>query len=364
MNQIEALEIREKLHSIPEVAHCEKETSELVISFLEQFRPTQIFKNVGGYGIVACFQGNRPGHSTMFRCELDAVPGPGGPQHLCGHDGHMTILLMLAKELQENPDFPGIVYLLFQPAEENGEGAKLMVKDINNLGIKFDYSIAMHNNPNYELNNIIIHHGTYAPASVGVEILFEGTPSHAAYPEKANSPLQAIIGMVAEVNKIGNNTSLFGDFVLSTVVNLQLGEVNYGVTPGKGVIRLTLRANRDNDLETFKSAVKRAAEKTASANNLKIEISYHDYFPATINNDKLNSLLMSSAKNLNFNITEAPLPTRGSDDFSHFSKISEILFFDIGNGKGVDIHEPAYKFNDGIIPEAVKLYLNLIKQLG
>lgn len=91
---------------------------------------------------------------------------------------------------------------------------------------------------------------------------------------------------------------------------------------------------------------------------------FHDYFPATINNDKLNSLLMSSAKNLNFNITEAPLPTRGSDDFSHFSKISEILFFDIGNGKGVDIHEPAYKFNDGIIPEAVKLYLNLIKQLG
>lgn len=363
MDLYKAKKIREKLHSIPEAANNEEKTSALIYSLLKETNPRNIYTNLGGHGLIAHYKGKQPGRSKMFRCELDAVPGPGGPQHLCGHDGHMTILITLASILAHG-DFTGSVYLLFQPAEENGQGAARMIKDIEKLGLKFDYSFALHNNPNYPSGKIIIHRGTYAPASVGLEFIFKGKASHAAYPEKADSPLGIITEIVTLINSQNNDLRPIAEFVLGTVVNIILGENNYGVTPGYGELRLTLRANQNQKLIHFKNQIIDKATDLSKSSNIELLISEHDYFPATINDLELTNLLESITQKMSFDVIFPESPTRGSDDFSHFSQISRTLFFDIGSGPGADIHQPEFKFDDNIILPAVKLLVLLIKELN
>ena len=353
--------IRKELHSCPEYSHLERETAKILIKYLQETSPDKIYSGIGGSGIIAEYSGNTAGPSKMFRCEMDAIKTDKGFEHLCGHDGHMAIMLGLAKRLSVAKDFPGKVYLLFQPAEEIGEGAALMVKDIEKLGLVFDYSYALHNNPKYPLNSIIIHKGTYAAGSVGMELKFTGASSHAAFPEQAISPSDAIISVMQEVKRINKEKNGFTDFVLATVVNVEIGEANYGVTPGDGAIRLTLRSFADEDLGKLCGKIEEFAHKKAGENGLKLAISYHDRFPATVNSNLANLNVIEAAEKTGLKILYAKEPTRGSDDFSFFTIKSNGSFFDIGNGEGgADIHQPDYKFPDEIMIPAVNLFSEII----
>jgi amidohydrolase len=361
VNSQELINIRKELHACPEYSHKEAGTAKILLKYLEQTAPDKIYKGVGGYGIIAEYSGKKPGPSKMFRCEMDAIKTDKGCEHLCGHDGHMTILLGLAMKLGSDRNFNGKVYLLFQPAEEIGEGAALMVKDIEKLGLKFDFSYALHNNPNYPLNSIIIHKGTYAAGSTGMELKFTGAPSHAAFPEQAKSPTDAIISTVQEVKRLNNLKNNFSDFILATVVNIEVGEVNYGVTPGEGSLRLTLRSFKDPDLDKLCGMIGDFTKEQAAGQGLKLEITYHDRFPATVNSDEANEIVIKAAGKGGLNIIYEKDPTRGSDDFSFFTLNSKGSFFDIGNGEGRDdIHQPGYIFPDEILLPAINIFSEII----
>jgi len=348
--------IRERLHAIPEYSHKEEKTAGVVLEYLTKTEPDRLFRNIGGYGIIAEYCGNRPGPSKMFRCELDAIDTDSGCKHLCGHDGHMAIILGLAQKLHENRDFAGRVYLLFQPAEEIGEGAALMLKEMKGLDIKFDYVFSLHNNPKYELNRVVIHRGTYAAASVGIELRFTGEASHAAYPEQAKSPTDAIFSLISEIKRLNSTKDVFDGFVLSTVVNVEIGEANYGVTPGDGVLRLTLRGFKDAGLEKLCSTVEELAISFAKRDNLDLKITYHDRFPATVNTDMANNMVVKAAESTGHKIVYVDEPGRGSDDFCHFTTGVQASYFDIGNGIGTpDIHRPEYRFSDEILVPSLEI---------
>ncbi len=353
--------IRERLHAIPEYSHKEKKTAEVVLEYLTKTEPDRLFRNIGGYGIIAEYRGNRPGPSKMFRCELDAIDTDSGCKHLCGHDGHMAIILGLAQRLHVNRDFAGKVYLLFQPAEEIGEGAALMVKEMKGLDLKFDYVFSLHNNPNYELNRVVIHRGTYAAASVGMELRFTGEASHAAYPEQAKSPTDAIFALISETKRLNSAEGMFDGFVLSTVVNVEIGEANYGVTPGDGVLRLTLRGFKDTGLEKLCSTVEEMATGFAKRDKLDLKISYHDRFPATVNTDEANNMVVKAAESTGHKVVYVDEPGRGSDDFCHFTTGVQASYFDIGNGIGTpDIHKPEYRFSDEILVPSLEILNYLV----
>ncbi len=354
-------EIRSELHNCPEYSHCETGTAKILLKYLEASKPDHIYSSLGGNGIIAEYCGIREGAAKMFRCEMDAIKTDNGFEHLCGHDGHMTILLGLAQILSSDRNFEGKVYLLFQPAEEIGEGAALMVKDIEKLGLKFDYAYALHNNPGYPLNSIIIHNGTYAAGSTGMELNFVGSPAHAAFPEQAVSPLNAIFSTIGEVKSLNEDKTSFSDFVLGTVVNVEVGEVNYGVTPGEGSLRLTLRSFADPDLDKLCHKIETFAKKESQKEGLRLTVSYHDKFPATVNNEQANNNVIKSATELGMKIIYAKNPTRGSDDFSFFTIKSKGAFFDIGNGEGrADIHQADYQFEDQILIPAINLFSSII----
>jgi len=292
---------------------------------------------------------------------MDAIKTDKGCEHLCGHDGHITIMLGLAQRLAENRNFSGTVFLLFQPAEEIGEGAALMIKDIDKLGLKFDYAFALHNNPNYELNEVIIHKGTYAAGSTGMELHFNGKASHAAFPEQAVSPVNAIFATINEIRRLNEDKTQFNDFTLTTVVNVEIGEANYGVTPGDGFLRLTLRSFDDADLNKLCGIIDNFASERAKKDGLKLTVTYHDRFPATINNSVANKMVEEAAKATGHSILYVTDPTRGSDDFCYFTNGAKASFFDIGNGKeSSDLHQPDYHFSDEIIIPSINIFYDLV----
>ncbi|HBZ25118.1 MAG TPA: hypothetical protein DEO54_02605 [Rikenellaceae bacterium] len=357
----EMKKMRQVLHNSPEYSHKEEQTAQILLGYLEPTKPDYLHKNIGGYGVVAGYKGKGNGPSVMFRCEMDAIKTEMGFEHLCGHDGHMAILLGLSQIVSENRDFDGTVWLLFQPAEEIGEGASMMAKELKELGIKFDYAFALHNHPGYPLNSIIIHEGVYAAGSVGMEIRFKGSPSHAAYPEQAVSPYNAIVSTADYMKSLNTDKESFKDFILGTVVNITLGEINYGVTPGEGYLRMTLRSFADEDLDKLCSMMERFAKAKGEEDKLEVTIAYFDRFPATVNDNSANSMVEAAAKSAGLEIIYAKEPTRGSDDFCFFAFDSLSSFFDIGNGTdGEDIHRSGYKFSDQIMETALNIYRTMI----
>ncbi|MBK7291613.1 MAG: M20/M25/M40 family metallo-hydrolase [Chitinophagaceae bacterium] len=160
----ELIQLRHWLHAYPELSGVETKTAEHVAAFIGKLHPDKIVTNIGGNGVLVLFDSNKPGKTILFRSELDALPiqeinkfayrsVTDGISHKCGHDGHTTILCGLAEKLSAEKPLTGKVYLLFQPAEETGEGAKLVVED-SQFDIKPDYIFAFHNLPGYTKGTI------------------------------------------------------------------------------------------------------------------------------------------------------------------------------------------------------------------
>lgn len=162
----ELIELRHRLHANAEVSNQEEKTAKIIVEFLEQFEPHQIWVNVGGHGVIAQFKGTKEGENIGFRADLDALhiaetidleyaSKTPHTAHKCGHDGHMTMVSGIAAYLQQNPLDKGNVYLVFQPAEETGEGAERINRSLKELDIKLDYLFGLHNLPDFPKGKIL-----------------------------------------------------------------------------------------------------------------------------------------------------------------------------------------------------------------
>ena len=232
---IEGLEkLRHDLHKNPEISGEESGTAEKIIDFLKQFEPDKIVSGIGGNGIIAEFKGEKSGPTVAFRCELDALPISekndlkyksvnSGKGHLCGHDGHMTMIAGLGFSLQKKRPTKGRVLLLFQPAEEDGSGAERMLKDDTFKKFEPDYIFALHNLPGVPLHKVILSKDMFASASRGMVIRLTGKSSHAAEPENGINPATGMAKILLMVQDILKEKKLFKDFVLITPIHAKLG---------------------------------------------------------------------------------------------------------------------------------------------
>ena len=353
--------LREEIHQNPELSNCEKETAQRIASFLKPLNPTKLYQNIGGYGLLAQFgEESKATEKILFRCEMDALPiqevsslkyrsKVKNIAHLCGHDGHIAILCGVAEELSKM-SLNRVIYLLFQPAEEIGEGAERVAKDLDNMEIEYDYSFAIHNYPDYPLSSIIISPNTYAYASVGIELHFKGESSHAAEPEKAINPTKLILLLSEKIDRLKSKTAF------STIINIAIGDIAYGTTPGEGYLRLTARAAEDLELSEMVEHITNLAKKESKERGLGCEITLYDRFPATVNSREANERVITAAKKLNLDIILAENPHKGSDDFALLCRGSKSAFFNIGSGENhPSLHQPNFDFPDEIIPKTVEL---------
>src|SRR5690606_33382636 len=153
-----------------------------------------------------------------------------GVSHTCGYDGHASILCGLAAHLSENKHKAGKVYLVFQGAEENGEGAAAMLADDKFKEIKADYVFALHNLPAYPLGQIVLKENTFTASVTSIIIKLIGKTAHAAEPENGYNPAACLAEIVQKSLALANNNPESDDLSVVTPVYMKMGELAYGIS--------------------------------------------------------------------------------------------------------------------------------------
>ncbi len=374
----ELIELRHRLHRSPELSGQEAGTAALIRDFLSGCKPDEIFDGLGGHGVAAVFRapGRKPGPVVMLRAELDALPldetvdcpwasQATGCAHKCGHDGHMAILLGVARRLQEKPPSSGTVTLLFQPAEETGTGAAALLADPQFQALKPDWIFALHNLPGYPAWSVLTREGVFAAGSAGVRIRLEGSTSHAAYPERGKSPGLAMAQLVTGLVNL-TETSEAG-LALVTVVHARLGEAAFGCSPGEAEVLCTIRADRDQVLQKLKTEAAELGRSVARQHDLNCEIEYCEEFPVTVNDPEAVKVIRQVAEDLDLEV-ESPQenPFRWSEDFGVLARwVGRGAMF--GLGAGMDhpvLHGPGYEFNDELLLPGVTIMLGICREIG
>lgn len=364
---------RKQFHQHPEISGNESWTSNKVLQILEQFSPTKITSSIGGYGIIAEYDSGKPGKTRLFRAELDALPIHeintfehrstfNGVGHKCGHDGHLSCLLGLAKTLHNDPPKTGKVLLLFQPAEENGEGANAMLKDSKFKYFHPDFVVAYHNLPGYPLGQIVTKEESFTASVISVIYSFEGISAHAAEPEHGINPSLAISELLQLVLQEERNDIEHPEFNVITPVHLSVGNKDYGISAHHGELHLTIRTWTQEDLDHLLQKLNKTAKSIGIQYQLKLTISYTQHFHANKCDTSIVQLIRDAANDLKFNQTERSQPFKWGEDFGLFTQKFKGAMFGIGSGENCPaLHNPDYDFPDELIPIASQLFHQIIK---
>lgn len=368
-------EFRLSLHRQPEVSQREYKTAQKIAVELEQLNPTRLLTNLGGHGVAAVFASGKSGPQVLVRCELDGLPISdsekveirseiSGVGHKCGHDGHMTILIGLARKISQSKLLQGSVILLFQPAEETGEGAQQVLNDPKLNELKPDYVIALHNLPGFPIGQVILKKGVFASTSCGMEIVLKGKTSHAAEPEAGISPALAVAQLIQQLSAIPQFHTSLHQAAQVTVVHAQVGKRAFGTSPGDGSVAVTVRAYQDEVMKLIKKQIESCARSVADMFGLEIMINLIEPFPATVNDDEVVDVIEKSAHDLNMLTDVVKFPFAWSEDFGHFTAKYKGAMFGFGSGVNHPaLHHPDYDFPDQLIEPGIALFEKIIEKL-
>lgn len=365
--------LRHELHRFPELSGEESHTALRISDFFDQMSYTKCLSNLGGTGLAFVWQGAEEGPTTLFRCELDGLPideksevahksEVAGKSHVCGHDGHMAILAGLGLYLQHNPPKRGSVVLLFQPAEETGDGARAVLADPRFAEIQPDYAFALHNLPGFPHHQVVAKAGSFAASSVGMSIYLHGRNAHSAHPEAGNSPALAMSEIIQMLEKLPKEIE---DFTLVTVIHAELGKIAFGTTPGEAVVRATMRAFENGLKARLVELAELKAAEIANSYGLGIEFGYQEDFAASHNHREGFEILSRAVADLKLDLREVAIPFRWSEDFGLFSDCAKSMLFGLGSGLDQpQLHEPNFDFPDQLIPTGVSIFSKIIQKLN
>lgn len=367
--------LRRELHTHPERSDAEKETAARVALFLNRHGVDEIIRGIGGHGLIAIYRGNGNGPSTMIRCELDALPiaetsevphcsRVRGVAHSCGHDGHSAIVAGVGAALGAMSHRAGDVALLFQPAEETGEGAVRVIGDLHAGVVSPNYIVALHNLPGYPSGTALLRDGVFAAASKGMRITLSGRTSHAAHPEEGRSPAIAVADIIRDLSGLPRQDGIFKSFTLLTITHAHLGERSFGITPGAAEIMATLRSYLDEDMETLSERAEAIVTGIADRDGVRVGIEYSEVFPATVNNPDAMKMVRGGILRNRLPIREIEQPFRWSEDFGQFSAVGPTALFGLGAGEDhPGLHDSSYDFPDEIIAPGVSAFLGIIEEI-
>ncbi|MDD3638181.1 MAG: amidohydrolase [Bacteroidales bacterium] len=367
--------LRHELHANPELSGQENNTAKRLLDFLKTLNPDQILQNLGGNGIALVFKGKAPGKRVLFRADMDALPiqeknelsyasKNTGVAHLCGHDGHSSILAGFALVLNKKRPEKGEVILLFQPAEETGKGALQVINDPQFESIKPDMAFALHNLPGFERHTIVLREQTFAAASVGIKIHFIGRTAHASQPETGLNPATTLAKLMLELEQLKKNWQSEKAFKLLTITHARLGDEAFGTSPGEAFCWVTIRSFEDETLEAMQQQCLDLAAKIARENQLEMQSSSHEPFAATVNEPQLTRLVENAAAQNQLQVHKLEHPFRWSEDFGQFGSFGPITLFGIGSGKNHPaLHNPDFDFPDELIPTGIAMFDAICRQI-
>lgn len=366
--------LRKEIHQHPELSEFEFDTAKRIINHLREETNAKV-KSVAKTGVIAIFDSGVEGPAIMLRADTDALPivetndfahksNTPGVSHKCGHDGHTVMMLGVARMLTENPIKKGKAVLLFQPAEENGMGAEGVLNDPEFLDFEFDYVFALHNIPGYPLHQIVLKENVFNANVKSMIIHLNGKTAHAAEPEKGYNPSLALAEILQYAEEITNNHPESDDFYLITPVHMNMGELAYGISAGKGELHLTIRSW---DLKLFDekcTALEKFIQETSAKYHLQAEISWTQVFFANKNDTTANDFVRKAAVTNGFNIHEKRDSFKWGEDFGLFTQKFKGAMFGLGAGENTPaLHNPDYDFPDEITATGIQQFYQIIQEI-
>ncbi|MFT4543768.1 MAG: amidohydrolase [Bacteroidia bacterium] len=368
------VKLRKVLHKHPELSGQETETAKRVAGFLGSYKPTKLIEGIGGTGVAAVYTYFDSGPTVLVRCELDALPIKeintfdytseiDNVSHKCGHDGHMTIVAGVAAHLSKNRPKVGKVVLLFQPAEENGEGAKAVLEDPQFEEIKPDYVVALHNLPGYPMHQVVCRPNSFTASVQSIVIKLHGRTSHAGEPDKGINPALAIAEILQKTDALQVPRDK-PDFKQVTPIQIEMGEEAYGISAGHGEVKITIRTWDRETMDVLAADCEKLVNKIGKKYKLKVDIDWTQFFLANENDAEMVNTIREAAEQNRFEYIEKEEPFRWGEDFGLFTEKFKGAMFGIGAGeKTPALHNPDYDFPDEIIPTSVRMFTTIIDHL-
>ena len=360
----------EHMHRNPELSMKEENTARYIADTVSQWG-YEVETGVGKHGIVASLTAGDSGKAIGLRADFDALPihevndleyrsSVDGVAHLCGHDGHTTMLLAAGKYLSETKNFNGTVRLIFQPGEETMEGGPAMINDGLFERFPVDAVFGMHNMPGLELGKLYFAHGDVMAAVDNWEIEITGRGGHGSMPELSNDPVVAGSALVMALQTIvSRNVSPHNSAVVTIGAFLSGNAGN--VIAQTAILRLSIRTKTDADRKMVLGKVRTFASTIADAYGCTSEI--REGVPgAVLVNDEEETLKAAQIAREAFGEENViyPGPTfLGSEDFAFMLQKKKGTYSFVGNGDTPMVHHPEFIFNQDILPVGAAYWVAL-----
>ncbi|NCT97349.1 MAG: amidohydrolase [Comamonadaceae bacterium] len=378
--------VRRDIHAHPELCFEEVRTADLVAAKLTEWG-IPIRRGMGTTGVVGIVHGRDGGASGRaigLRADMDALPMQehnrfahasqhAGKMHACGHDGHTAMLLAAAQHFAKHRHFDGTVYLIFQPAEEGGGGAREMIKDGLFSECPMEAVFGMHNWPGLPTGSFAASAGPVMASTSEFKITIRGKGGHAALPHTGIDPVPVACQMVMGFQTIITRNKKPVDAGVISVTMVHTGEAT-NVVPDHAELQGTVRTFTYEVLDLIEKRMQAIAEHTCAAYGTTCEFQFHRNYPPTVNHPAETAFAREVlAEIVGPERVLAQEPTMGAEDFAYMLQAKPGCYVFIANGDGAHrevghgegpcvLHNPNYDFNDDLIPLGATYWVRLAEK--
>ncbi len=372
-------EFRRELHKHPEPAFEEHETAARIATRLGAIGGMEVRTDVAGTGIVATLGRDKSGPCVGLRADMDCLrmqeessidhaSVKDGLMHACGHDGHTACLLGAAMVLAECvDDLAGPVKFIFQPAEENKGGARVMIDEGCLEDPKVDVVYGLHGTTALPLGSVGLNPGAMMAASKYFTITINGRGCHAASPHRGIDPVVIGSQIICAVQSIITRNVSPLEPALITIPKFT-GSTAPNVIPEKVVLEGTLRALSNKNRKLLERRLKELVEQTAAAHGASADIEFYGGYPL-LENDPGEAVYVAEIASSFLpgrKIIRNYPPSMGAEDFSFYLGEVAGAFFWLGlQPKGdplPSLHHPQFDFNDEAIPTAIRMLCEIARR--
>lgn len=372
----EVLATRHHLHRFPEIGLSEFKTSDYVAEQLTALG-YEVTRGLAKTGVVATLRNGSSERSIGIRADFDALPileetglpyasEIPGVMHACGHDGHTAMLLGAAKILAERRNFDGVIHLIFQPAEENFGGARIMIEDGLFDRFPCDAVFALHNDPDIPFGHFALREGPIMAAVDECKITVNGRGGHGAEPQSTADPIVCGASIVLALQTIVSRNIHPLDPTVITVGGFHAGAAS-NVIPERAEMVLSIRSFDPDVRDQLERRIRAVAEGQAASYGMGVTIDYQRGYDPTINHkdetDFVRDLAVSFAGQ--DKVYDLPRPMMGSEDFAYMLAKRPGTYFFLGTQRTLDdppLHHPRYDFNDDILPVGTTFWVELAER--
>ena len=367
---------RRDIHAHPELGFEERRTAGIVAERLAGFG-IEVHRGVGKTGVVGVLKAGNSPRAIGLRADMDALPiveangfahrsQHDGRMHACGHDGHITMLLGAARYLAETRGFDGTVHFIFQPAEEGLGGAEAMLADGLFERFHCDTVFGMHNRPGLAVGKFAIRSGAMMAGGGFFDITVTGRGGHGARPESSIDPVLVAAHIATALQSIVARNVKPTDTAVLSVTQIHGGDA-YNVIPPQAVMRGTVRAFSQGTMALLQQNMARIATGVATGFGAEAVVDFRHGFAPVVNDAVEAGFIADTAAELvgEGNVNRNTSLVMGSEDFSFMLERRPGAYIQIGNGEGngaCEIHNPAYDFNDAILPLGASLFARLAER--